>query len=118
MQYCVQYNYNIACNIACKLCYYCSKACQNGHWSAHKFCTNKGQFLSGDRVLIKGLVSRPELNDTVATITGNSDGRWVCEFAGGDQVKIKDVNLSSPASTSLEQWDTVTHLCNFTLSST
>jgi hypothetical protein len=80
----------------CKIWYYCSKSCQNEHWSAHKhFCPKKGHFLlTGDRVLIKGLVSKPELNSCVATVTGSLDGRWVCELANGQSVKIKDENLS------------------------
>jgi hypothetical protein len=79
----------------CGLAYYCSRACQKSHWPVHKpFCVKIGDFLSGDRALIKGLVNRSDLNGCVATLKELQDDRWLCSLPSSEFAKIKPANLS------------------------
>ena len=57
-------------------------------------------FSSGEQVIISGLRSRPELNDTVATVIGPAAaaGRFNVEGAGGAVYALKKENLHSRRS--------------------
>jgi uncharacterized C2H2 Zn-finger protein len=69
----------------CKQAYYCSKACQKHQWKAgHKeACRKPNQIERGDIMLVKGIVSKPELNrKLVKIIRSAGNGRWEVVLQG------------------------------------
>lgn len=85
----------------CHLAYYCGEACQHAAWGRHKAkCCPPGSFLPGDRVMIRGLTSRADLNGAVAVLgTLCEDGvRWEARVGGhgltGGAIRVKPANMA------------------------
>lgn len=69
----------------CKQAFYCSKACQKHQWKAghNKACRKPDQIERGDIMLVKGIISKPELNrKLVKIIRSAGDGRWEVVLQG------------------------------------
>lgn len=74
----------------CKKGYYCSKPCQETSWTVYqhkKYCRTKTKPIkSGDFVLLHGLISRTELNNTVGQVVGRDptdidNTRWEIKWS-------------------------------------
>lgn len=75
---------------ACQNAFYCSEDCQRKQWKAgHKqMCRKPGEYQAGDYVRLDGLVSRPELNDTVVQVVqlqDNNNERVEVKMLGGEK---------------------------------
>lgn len=67
----------------CKLAYYCSAQCQKQRWKdGHKqACRSPGQIEAGDIMLVKGIISKRELNGALVKIVQPAGGgRWEVEL--------------------------------------
>ena len=93
----------------CKRAHYCSKACQVRAWrSGHKrVCAPATAFRAGQRCVVKGLRSSPELNGRVVVVVGPSGAaggeRWTVrtaadEAGGARRLAVRPENL-------MEFWD-------------
>jgi len=83
----------------CQLAYYCSRECAKQAWKAghRSACRAPGQFDVGDKVLVQGLVSQPQLNGKIVEVRGTAPGDTgqiaVAMIGGEDQTALEPENL-------------------------
>jgi hypothetical protein len=76
----------------CRLAYYCSHACQHKQWRAgHRTCCRTPDDIkAGDKMIMRGLKNRPELNSQFADVVRSLPrGRWAVTISQGDGVVYK-----------------------------
>ena len=91
----------------CKLVSYCSRTCQKNHWPTHKpSCRKTDAFAAVDRVLIKGLVSRRDMNGTVVEIVriGSSSTNEAVAVAEPGAVEATDAGDDARQASSKVRW--------------
>jgi hypothetical protein len=90
----------------CQRAFYCSKECQKKQWREgnHKlYCREAHVFEAGDLVLLNGLQSQPELNQSIVRVMGPvpgaDGGRFEVKIEGHDgsmSIAVKNLNHLRP----------------------